>query len=197
MNNNNINNIILQFRNPTVILYVITVLGLVAMGYYVYYLFANNMLSIEPFLKPEQLIFMYSPADLPYYQSNPTVFMQSLLTVIHFWLLIAGVIVYFAVIRQLFNPFPLDSGIYILMLDADKLKVLRLKNTTSKVFVYKNKAYFLPRQALKSEGNALYLLYMSNLSRALGNLTITLEEYQSSLDDTMEYLLGRQRGSTR
>jgi hypothetical protein len=179
--------------SSNLILYIVTILGLAGLGYYVYYLITNNMLSLEPFLKPEQLIFMYSPHDLPRYQENTTLFMQSLLTVIHFWVAIAAVILYFTVITQLFNPFPLDSGIYILMLDADRLKVLKLKSTTSKVFIYNKKAYFLPKQALRSEGNALYLLYMSNLSRALGNLTITMDDYQSSLDDTLEYLLSEEK----
>jgi hypothetical protein len=179
--------------SSNLILYIVTILGLAGLGYYVYYLIMNNMLTLEPFMKPEQLIFMYSPHDLPRYQENTTLFMQSLLTVIHFWFAIAAVIVYFAVITQLFNPFPLDSGIYILMLDADRLKVLKLKSTTSKVFIYNKKAYFLPKQALRSEGNALYLLYMSNLSRALGNLTITMDDYQSSLDDTLEYLLSEEK----
>jgi hypothetical protein len=179
--------------SSNLILYIVTVLGLAGLGYYVYYLIMNNMLTIEPFLKPEQLIFMYSPYDLPKYQENPTLFIQSLLTVIHFWVAIAAVVIYFTVITQLFNPFPLDSGIYILMIDADRLKVLKLHSTTSKVFIYNKKAYFLPKQALRSEGNALYLLYMSNLSRALGNLTITMDDYQSSLDDTLEYLLSEEK----
>jgi hypothetical protein len=179
--------------SSNLILYIVTILGFAGLGYYVYYLIMNNMLTIEPFMKPEQLIFMYSPYDLPKYQENPTLFMQSLLTVIHFWVTIAAVVLYFTVITQLFNPFPLDSGIYILMIDADRLKVLKLHSTTSKVFIYNKKAYFLPKQALRSEGNALYLLYMSNLSRALGNLTITMDDYQSSLDDTLEYLLSEEK----
>jgi len=183
--------------SSNLILYIVTILGLAGLGYYVYYLIISNMLTIEPFMKPEQLIFMYSPYDLPRYQENPTLFMQSLLTVIHFWVAIAAVVLYFTVITQLFNPFPLDSGIYILMLDADRLKVLRLKSTTSKVFIYNKKAYFLPKQALRSEGNALYLLYMSNLSRALGNLTITMDDYQSSLDDALEYLLSEEKRINR
>jgi hypothetical protein len=183
--------------SSNLILYIVTIAGLAGLGYYVYYIIMNNMLTIEPFLKPEQLIFMYSPHDLPKHQENPMLFMKSLLTAIHFWIAIAAVVLYFTVIAQLFNPFPLDSGIYILMLDADRLKVLRLKSTTSKVFIYNKKAYFLPKQALRSEGNALYLLYMSNLSRALGNLTITMDDYQSSLDDTLEYLLSEEKRVNR
>jgi hypothetical protein len=78
------------------------------------------------------------------------------------------------------------------MIDANKLNILKLPSTASKIFIYNKKAYFLPDKALR-QGNILYLIYMSNINRALNNLVITKSDIDRTLENMLEYVFKDRR----
>lgn len=154
--------------------------------FYVYYLVSINSLSVEPFTRPEELLFSF---NMQLYIERPSDFIKSFLTVTHFWLLVSAIISYFVLLSKLFNPFPRpdSSGIYIFMLDANKLHILKLKETYSKLFVWHNKAYFLPKETLRY-GNSTVLVYLSNINVAVNMLKISKEDVEMMVKTLVNYV---------
>lgn len=164
----------------------LALISLALISYYVYFLFSNNLLSIEPFItnSGQELLFMY---DMSRYQDRPTDFIKSFITVIHFWLMNSAIILYFTLLTKLFNPFPNDNGYYVFMIDANRLHILRLKETYTKIFVWRKKTYFIPNTAFKFN-RATVLLYVSNISVALSALRISKDDLEMMVKVLLNYV---------
>ena len=159
-------------------------------AYYIYFLYSINAITIEPFTKPKELIFSI---DMKEYVDRPNDLVRTIITVYHFYIMIAGVIGYFLLLVKFFNPFPHpnDNGIYIFMIDSNRLHILRLKESYSKVFIWNKKAYFLPRQSFAYNNNII-MLYNSSMSIAIGTLTITKEDIEQVLKELVNYTYSTQ-----
>ncbi|MEM4317869.1 MAG: hypothetical protein QXQ68_07405 [Candidatus Nitrosocaldaceae archaeon] len=184
--NNKLRLLNLRLTISNIIMPIIGVCVFALIGYYIYYLYDIQALTTTPFMRYHELVFMY---DYEYYKENPSEFVKSFVTVTHFWLFIASIITYFTVLTKFFNPFPLlsSSGIYIFMLDANKLHILKLKETYSRLFVWNKKTYFLPKETLRY-GNSTILVYLSNINVAVNMLRINKEDIEMMIKTLVNYV---------
>ena len=177
-NGNNITQILIKYR-----MMIIGYTLLFISAYYTYYSIGN--FSLEPFIDPNKLILMF---DFREYLNRPADLVKIIYTVIHFYLAIGIAVLYFVLVPKLTYPFPsvTDNGTYIFMIDANRLHILRLKESSSKLFVWNKKAYFLPDNVYSYNNNAI-IFYTSNMSISINSLVITKEDIESMIKELVNY----------
>lgn len=164
-------------------------LGVIILGSLGYMTFSIiPFLTAEVFVNPYEWIFYF---DFEYYKDKPLDMIKHLITVLYTYSLSFLVVFYMVYIRK--YTFPLLSskgGMFIMMLDGNNAKILRLTTTKYKYFEYNNGIYFLPDKIpiLLNDHKKLLLIYFVNNNRPINEWNITKDHMEIQLNRVFDHI---------